>query len=257
MCIRDSIKTAEFTHKQSKFPQLDGLLSTRLIAAGPSGAGKTLVLANMVTKFFITKSGEPCFERVYLFSPTSKLDPTWKPVEKFIVEKMGVDIKKEPWAFDEWDDGATLDKLMRRHSEAVRKQKERGDKQIFGVLFIVDDWADRADILHRASGSVINRLFLQGRHHGCSVVLGVQKLTTVSVVCRVNATVLLAFKVRNYKEYESIESEVTALVDRNTFKEIWEVAVESQPYSFLFIRLNAKSLNETFMVRFEKYITFE
>ena len=80
--------------------------------------------------------------------------------------------------------------------------------------------------------------------------------SAVSVVCRVNATALLAFKVRNQKELDSIESEVTALIDRDTFREIWETAT-SEPYSFLFIRLNAKSLNETFMVRFEHKITFE
>ena len=80
-------------------------------------------------------------------------------------------------------------------------------------------------------------------------------MTLVSTVCRVNSTGLLAFKVRNQKEYESIESEVTALVDRNTFREIWTAAT-SEPYSFLFIRLDAKTLNETFMLRFEKHFTF-
>ena len=121
---------------------------------------------------------------------------------------------------------------------------------------MIDDWGDRADVMHKASGSVIGRLFLSGRHHGCSVQLGVQKATLVSTVCRVNATGLLCFKIRNQKEYESIESEVTALVDRHTFREIWEEAT-SEPYSFLFIRLNAKSLNETFMKRFESHFTFE
>ena len=83
-----------------------------------------------------------------------------------------------------------------------------------------------------------------------------QKLNLVSIVCRVNATGLLCSKVRNQKEYESIESEVTALVDKHTFREIWEEAT-SEPYSFLFIRMNASSLNATFMKRFEQHFTFE
>ena len=49
---------------------------------------------------------------------------------------------------------------------------------------------------------------------------------------------------------------MTALVDRHTFREIWEDA-SSEPYSSLFIRLNAKSLNETFMKRFEHHFAFE
>jgi hypothetical protein len=86
--------------------------------------------------------------------------------------------------------------------------------------------------------------------------VAVQKLTLVSTPIRVNATGLLAFKVRNQREYEAIESEVTALVDRDTFKEIWKECT-SEPYSFLFIRLNAKSLDETFMKRFEYQIKLE
>ena len=45
-------------------------------------------------------------------------------------------------------------------------------------------------------------------------------------------------------------------MDKHTFREIWEEAT-SEPYSFLFIRLNARSLNETFMKRFEQHFTFE
>ena len=102
---------------------------------------------------------------------------------------------------------------------------------------------------------MLSQLFLKGRHWGISTILSVQKLTLVSTPCRVNATGILAFKVRNFKEYEAIESESSALVDKNTFKSVWEAAT-SEPYSFLFIRLNAQKLDETFMVRFEKAITF-
>jgi len=247
----EPVKSATFSHKQSKFPQLDGVLPMRYIAAGPSGSGKGQVFANIILKHF-----RGCWERVYIFSPTAVLDKTWEPVRKHLQEDLGINLKKEPAFFEEWDNGATLDKLVQKHSEVVRKQKERGDRQIFGALFVIDDWGDRADVMHKASGSVIGRLFLSGRHHGCSVLLGVQKLTLVSTVCRVNATGLLAFKVRNQKEFESIGSEVTALVDKHTFREIWEEAT-SEPYSFLFIRLNATNLNQTFMKRFEHHFTFE
>ncbi len=248
----DPGKSIAYKHKQSPFPQLDGVLPMRWILAGPSGAGKGVTMQNMILKHF-----RGCWEQIYIFSPTAVLDKsTWFPVRKHLQEDLGINLEKEPAFFEEWDDGATLDRLVKKHSEVVRKQKERGDKQIFGALFCIDDWGDRADVMHKASGSVIGRLFLSGRHHGCSVQLGVQKATLVSTVCRVNATGLLCFKIRNQKEYESIESEVTALVDKYTFREIWEEAT-SEPFSFLFIRLNAKSLNETFMKRFEHHFTFE
>ena len=61
--------------------------------------------------------------------------------------------------------------------------------------------------------------------------------------------------VRSQKEYETIEDEVTALLDRKTFRQVWKAAT-SEPYSFLTIFLDGKTLNETFMVRFEHWITF-
>ena len=214
-------------------------------------------MQNMILKHFRTTQGESCWERIYIFSPTAELDvSTWGPVKSFIKDRMGVDLNKEPAFFTEFRP-EVLEGIIRKHSSVVQKQKDKGERELFGCLVIVDDFGDDASLMHKGGNSVLNRLFLSGRHHAISTIVAVQKLTLVSTPIRVNATGLLAFKVRNQKEYESIESEVTALVDRNTFKEIWEVAVESQPYSFLFIRLNAKTLNETFMVRFEKYITFE
>ena len=81
--------------------------------------------------------------------------------------------------------------------------------------------------------------------------------TGVLPICFGQGTRVAQYLLDYQKEYEAIESECSALVDRDTFREIWAAAVEDQPYSFLFIRLAAKSLNETFMVRFESYITFE
>ena len=254
----DPGRSIAYRHRQSKFPQLDGVLPLRWVIAGPSGAGKGVTMQNMILKHFRTAQGDSCWERIYVFSPTAELDvSTWGPVRTFIKERMGVDLSKEPAFFTEFRP-EVLEGIIKRHSAVVQKQKDRGGSQeLFGCLVIVDDFGDDASLMHRGGNSVLNRLFLSGRHHAISTIVAVQKLTLVSTPIRVNATGLLAFKVRNAKEYQTIEDEVSALVDKNTFKDIWEVAVESQPYSFLFIRLNAKTLDETFMVRFEKHITFE
>ena len=89
----------------------------------------------------ILKHFRGCWERIYIFSPTAVLDKsTWGPVREHLQQDLGIDLSKEPAFFEEWDDGATLDQLVKKHSEVVRKQKERGDKQIFGALFVIDDW---------------------------------------------------------------------------------------------------------------------
>ena len=246
----DPGKSIAYRHKQSTMPQLDGVLPLRWLAAGPSGAGKGVTMQNLILKHF-----RGCWERIYVFSPTAILDKsTWDPVRKYIKEDLNVDFKKEPAFFTEFDP-AVVEAIVQKHSEVVQKQKDRGDRMLFGALVIVDDFGDDASVLHKGGGSVLNRLFLSGRHHAISTIVAVQKITLTSTPIRVNATGLLAFKVRNQKEYESIENEVTALVDRKTFREIWEEAT-NEPYSFLFIRLNATSLNTTFMKRFEQHFTF-
>ena len=93
-------------------------------------SGKGWIFVNTVLKLF-----HLCWARVYISSPTEVLDKTWDPVRKHLHEDLGVDLEKEPAFFEEWDDGATLDRLVRKQSAIVRKQKEGADKQIFGAFF--------------------------------------------------------------------------------------------------------------------------
>ena len=88
----DPGKSIAYRHKQSKMPQLDGVLPLRWIAAGPSGAGKGVTMQNLILKHF-----RGCWERIYVFSPTAVLDKsTWDPVRKYIKENLNVGTKKEP-----------------------------------------------------------------------------------------------------------------------------------------------------------------
>ena len=48
----DPGQSIAYRHKQSKFPQLDGVLPLRWVAAGPSGAGKGVTMQNMILKHF-------------------------------------------------------------------------------------------------------------------------------------------------------------------------------------------------------------
>ena len=62
----------------------------------------------------ILKHFRGCWARVYIFSPTAVLDKTWDPVRKHLQEDLGIDLKKEPAFFEEWDDGATLSAVISR-----------------------------------------------------------------------------------------------------------------------------------------------
>jgi len=84
--------------------------------------------------------------------------------------------------------------IIDRHKKIVQTQKDRGEKKLYNILVVIDDWADNQQVMrHGKNGQMLNQLFLKGRHWGVSTILSVQKLTLVSTPCRVNATALLAF----------------------------------------------------------------
>ena len=83
-----------------------------------------------------------------------------------------------------------------------------------------------------------------------STIVSVQKLTLVSTPIRVNATGLLLFKVRSRAERDAAEHFVSALLDPDEFRQLYEAAT-GEPYSFLYVKLNAKSLNDTFVVQMD------
>ena len=128
--------------------------------------------------------------------------------------------------------------------------------KLYGCLILVDDFADDAGIVHKQAGSVLNRLFLSGRHHGISTIVSTQKLALISSPMKVNATGMLLFKVRSRIERDALEMMVSALLSPDEFRELYEAATK-QPYSFLYVKLDAKTIQDTFFVRFEESITFE
>jgi len=87
----DPGKSIAYKHKQSPFPQLDGVLPLRWICCGPSGAGKGVCIQSMILQHF-----RGCWEQIYVFSPTAVLDKsTWSPVRKHLQEDLGIDLSKD------------------------------------------------------------------------------------------------------------------------------------------------------------------
>ena len=75
----------------------------------------------------------------------------------------------------------------------------------------------------------------------------------MSVPIRVNATGAMLFKCTHH-EFDSIDRDYRpSSIDRQTFRDIFE---EATPESYSFFRLNAKSLEDMFMRRFEERFSF-
>ena len=103
---------------------------------------------------------------------------------------------------------------------------------------------------------ILHGLYTKSRHFeiGLSVITASQKLNALATIVRVNTSSLYIFKLKNKREVETFIEEQSALVDKKTLYEIYNLAVNDQPYSFLFVELRESDVNKTFMIRLEKAI---
>ena len=118
------------------------------------------------------------------------------------------------------------------------------------VLTIIDDFADRWDIMHSAS-NILTTLFIRGRHFGSSCWISSQKLTAISQVARVNFRFLLVWRLRNLKEIQSLLEELSALYPVAVLHEMYQTAITDEDHSFWYINLVAKKKEDMFFIRFD------
>jgi len=220
-------------------------LPTSFILAAPTASGKTMIILNLLLRYY-----KDMFARIWFFSPSIKLDPQYAPLRKYL-EKMS-DQKKEHLMFEDLDQQA-LGKILeeqRAICEACRKQKQK----IPQVCVILDDLADRGDILQKRGGgntsSWLVTLATRGRHFGVTWIVSSQVLNLVGTVIRKNCRAMCVWRLRNHKEVEVLCEELSGVYDKNTLMEMYKAATE-EAFSFMFIRLDAKTRRDMFWLRFE------
>jgi len=118
------IKVKEFSFKQSKYKQC-GDLPVRGILLGPSGAGKGVLLQNMILDIY-----KGCFNRIYVFSPSIKVDHTWQPVKKYIAETIDKHDNEPDFYYDSYDP-ESLQQIMQTQKEIIEYQKNIITKTCF------------------------------------------------------------------------------------------------------------------------------
>ena len=152
----------------------------------------------------------------------------------------------------EWDEKALVEILDKQRAEIKLMKDAKTTKPLSQILVIVDDMADRPDVMHN-SGNVLTSLMIRGRHIGVSTWLSTQKLSAVSLVARINFQAMLVWRLRNYKELECLIEELSALYPKKVLLNMYNAATQ-EPYSFWYILLTAKRKDDMFFLRFEKKI---
>ena len=72
-------------------------------------------------------------------------------------------------------------------------------------------------------------------------------------IIRVNASELFIFRLRNNQDLQTFLDEVSALIDKSTLLEIYKI-VTKEAYSFVYVKLTAKDINDRFYIKFGKII---
>jgi len=204
----------------------------------PSGGGKTTTLVSLLLGPYAR-----VYQEVHIFSPSVDVDSAWDVVREFAKGLKAASFHSE------WDEPALLEVLAKQKQRIKELKAARTTKELPQTLVIIDDFADRWDIMRNAQ-NVLTTCFIRGRHTGISCWISSQKLTAISTVARVNFRFLCCWRLRNQKELVSLLEELSAVHPVPTLHQMYEQAVSDQPHSFWFLNL-VKDKEHMFHVRFE------
>ena len=243
-----NLKIKEYEVKQSKYAVMWKLPMRGLICA-PSGSGKIYLISSLILDMY-----RNCFQRVFIFSPSVHIDHTWEPVKKYIEQDMKIQhTQEEPIYFSEPDFEA-LENIIDTQHKIVKYMKEKGHKKLYQILIVIDDHADDEKFSKRSR--LWNQLYIRGRHFMISTITSTQKFRAIGNIIRINITELIVFRLRNQHDLEAFIEEVSALADKKTLMDIYNLATQ-EPYSFFYVKLKSKFTDHILYVRFEKRIELE
>jgi hypothetical protein len=239
------------THPCPYGPPFPDTPSNFLLCA-PTASGKSQIVLNLILKYY-----RGMFARVWIFCPTTRLDPQYKPLIEYL-EKM-TDQKKEPLIFEEFDP-VKVGQILDEQRAIVESCRKRGVKPP-QVCMILDDLADHGDIFTSrrggaAGGSWLVTLGVRSRHLCVTWIVATQKLNLIGTVLRANTRTLLVWRLRSQKETDLLCEELSGYYPKEVILDLFEYATR-EPYSWLTVKLDAKDKKDIFWLRFERRLVPE
>ena len=259
--IDKPVNVKEYDFKQSKYDVAPRLPFSQIIT-GPSGSGKGILLQSMILDIY-----RNVFERIYAWSPSISVDSNWLPVRHYVQNELKVDLEKEKCFFGEYIP-EELGKVIKQQHKVIEYQKKNDRKKLFSTLIIVDDFADSKAFSRNSP--LLNQLYVRGRHNAINIITATQKFNALSPIIRVNSRQFFFFRLRNYKEIETMVEELSAVLIKKSsvadtknlaeakklMLEVYNLATE-EPYSFLFINLMKGDVNDMFYKRFDAKLVID
>lgn len=204
-------------------------LPTSFLAIAPTSGGKTMVLLNLILRFYRGK-----FAKIVLFCPSANLDPQYKHLHDYLAKEYPDQkdlVHEEP-------SPAKMEAILtdqRKIVEWARKNKQKPPQ----LFVIYDDLADRGDLMR--GHSWLLTLATRGRHFCTSWWVSAQAFRLVGPPIRKNARCMVIFRLTNAKEVESLCEELSGIYTPQEVMAIYDHATTKEAFSFLFVRLDMVS----------------
>ena len=159
--------------------------------------------------------------------------------------------------FDHFDEGA-LKAIIEMQKLSIKQQKEDPErkKPLRGCLIVMDDLSHDSN-LRKMQGGVMAELWTTARHYGISLWCNVHSINSLGSLGRRQASAVIIFPIANHREAENVREQYGMLAGSlKAFDSIMALAIgpDSEPFSFLVIRMDAKSAKFAFMLRFEAWL---
>ena len=161
--------------------------------------------------------------------------------------------EEEPIYFADYDPDA-LENIINTQHKIVTYMKKQGKTKLYQILIVIDDFADDETFSKRSK--LLNQLYVRGRHNMISTITSTQKFRAIGNIIRINITELYVFRLRNLHDLQAFLEEVSALADQKTLLDIYNLATK-EDFSFLYVKLNSKSKNDMFFIKFNQRIELE
>ena len=226
-----SLKVRDPKVKQPAYPLRS--LPANTLHIGPSGSGKTVALIR--TLIDRDKLGG-CFDAYHVFSPNVFVDSQYKVLGKYIQEHTGQ--KLEDCFHDTWDPGA-IQQIIADQKKVNSYLKKQKAERLLSVHITIDDFGENMNVV-KSNHSILNTLFVKGRHYQISCALLLQRFRLASPNLRYNAHALYIHKLSNTADRKALSEEFGELLgDESIFTELLHRAT-AEKFGFLYVTLGSE-----------------
>ena len=196
----------------------------RWMFSGPSNSGKTNLARWVLDKYYIKAPGKTFFDRIYLFSPTGKLDPVWKDLDGCRPSDHITELTAEG-----------KERLHDVFDAGLRRTKAMGKDKAPHELVIFDDAI--ADVKFLNSADFL-KVFVAGRHGNISCMVMTQSYVKVPRSVRMQITALAMFPSRITEIERLCDEHGPVDMSKNDFIAMVKYAIsktDTEKYPFFYL----------------------